>query len=71
MTRQASARLGATGVPPGRRSPGTVDQQQLGRARLVVLHDVHVTIVNPHEPAAGAPIAGHVLYHCAISRHLP
>ena len=28
-------------VPPGRRGRGAVDQQQGGRARLAVLHDVH------------------------------
>ena len=48
-----------------------MDQQHGGRARRAVLHDVHVTIVKPHEPAVSARIAGHVLFHCAVSCHLP
>jgi len=48
-----------------------VDQQQGGHARFAVLHDVHVTIVKPHEPVLSVRIAGHVLCHCAVSCHLP
>ena len=47
-----------------------MDQQQGGRARLAVLHDVHVTIVKPHEPVASVRIAGQVLSHCAASCRL-
>jgi hypothetical protein len=42
-----------------------MDQQQGGRVRLAVLHDVHVAIVKPHESALSIWIAGHVLCHCA------
>ena len=44
-----------------------MDQQHGGRARLAVLHHVHVTIVKPHEPVVSVRIAGHVLCHCAVS----
>jgi hypothetical protein len=40
-----------------------VEQQHGGRARLAVLHEVHVTIVKPNETAAGIRIAGHVPRH--------
>jgi hypothetical protein len=58
-------------VPDGRRDCSITEQKQRGRARLAVLHDVHITIVKPNEPAVSARIAGHVLCHCAISCHLP
>jgi hypothetical protein len=35
-----------------------------------VLHDVHVTIVKPHEPVVGAQVAGHVLCQRAASCHV-
>ena len=46
-----------------------MDQQQGGCARLAVLRDVHVTIVNPHEPVPSVHIAGRVLRHRAVSCH--
>jgi hypothetical protein len=44
-----------------------VNQQQRGRTRLAVRHDVHVTLVKPHEPVVSVRIAGHVLRHCEMS----
>ena len=47
-----------------------MDHQQARRARRAVLHDVHVTIVQPYEPVTSARTAGHLLWHCAVSCHL-
>ena len=67
MTRKAPASDGTTGSQQANRGRRTVDQQQGGRARLAVLHDVHVTIVKPNEPVRQRPDRRACALSCEMS----
>ena len=67
MIRQAPASCGITGSHQAAEAAVPWIISTDGPARPAVLHDMHVTIVKPHEPAASVQIAGHVLCHCAVS----
>ena len=63
MTRQAPASCGTTGSHQAVEAAVPWISSKRGRARPAVLHDVHVTIVKPHEPVVSVRIAGHGLRH--------